>query len=351
MKDFALIQPVGRYLWALIVLAAGGAIIFAAKHPMSPSQGASAITLPIQLHDFGPLIPQSKSEVIFTTRNGLSNVLFIDRIVRSCGCTSAECSPLSIPPGQTFNVKAILTTHADPFAIESHITVYGHTAEQQVIGQYELTGIVKRIIDFPEEGGGALRLGCWRADQPSQELAITVKRGDFPLTFDDIRAECNSEVFTTHVQRQDGDTWQALFRVTATNLIGTFGDPVTFRFFRQGKELPQSVTQQAYVELTGPFVASPPSVLLTASPGDRIQKTVAITVRSLGDTVGAKILGVSSSSRNLAATFTTGTSSGPLTLEYTAPQQTGTEGGEIIVLVSSNGKVYKLRVGFLALIS
>src|SRR5580658_9481404 len=82
--------------------------IYAAYLLLPPVADNALIRLPSQVHDFGPLMPLSKAECTFTGTNTLTEPLFIDRIVKSCGCTTAQCDCSLVQPGQKFLLKAIL---------------------------------------------------------------------------------------------------------------------------------------------------------------------------------------------------------------------------------------------------
>jgi len=336
----------------LLLGAVFGFTVYAA-HDVAPGAAVPAvINLPSQVHDFGPIMPFSKSETSFSVKNTSSDTLYIDRLIRSCGCTAAETDRSVVPPGQTFLVKAILSTRADVLGVSSHITLYGHCGNKQVTGDYQLLGNVQNVIEFLDEGGGSLRLGSWTTDQLPRQVTVTVKRASYPLKFDGLRISCDSPILSATVSPLTGDTWQVVFRLNSNNQIGTFGYPVTFGFTEQGKVLPQTVPQQAYVEMIGPFTASPCSLLINPSPGDRVHQVIAIAPRSQNaDTDFPRIISVSSSSSCMKATASGDPDHPAISLDYSAPMAVGNDSGQIIVILSDHGKRYTLRVGFLAMIS
>ena len=313
---------------------------------------ATAIKLPAQSHDFGPLQPFTTSEFTFDGKNPFSEVLTIDRIARSCGCTSAQCYPSVVPPGTAFYIKTALSTQAGDLDISSHVTVYGHCGHRQVIGSYRLFGSVQNLIVFPEEGGGFIRLGSWAPSQLPAQVRVSVERGGFPLDFDELRVACNSPAVSTSVRPLNGRSWQVFFSIASDDSTGTFGYPVIFRFARKGKLLPPRVVEQAYVELTGPFVALPPSVLFAVRPGQHVRKTITVARRSEATTISApKIIAVSSSSNYLRATYAGNADPTVIKLDYSAPETSCTDHGEITIIVSEESRIYRIKVGFLAIIS
>jgi hypothetical protein len=119
---------------------------------------------PIQVHDFGTMMPNSKYPTTFSTKNNYSDSIVIDRIDRSCGCTSATCNRTTILPGQTFSINAVLSTRDYPESVTSLITVHGRTGGRRIEAEFQLHGDVETLIRFPETGEGDLSLGTWTFD-------------------------------------------------------------------------------------------------------------------------------------------------------------------------------------------
>jgi hypothetical protein len=312
---------------------------------------ATVVKLPSQIHDFGAMLTSSKGTYTFRCRNTLWDVLFIDRIGKSCGCTSAHVDRSVILPGGLFSITATLSTPAFNENLSSHITLRGHAGRYRVEDDLELLGAAKSALDFPDAGGGFLRLGSWRLDQLPATTTITVKRGKFPLQFDELRVVCPSGL-SSRIQATSSDTWRVPFQISPTEALGTTGYPVTFEFARNGKLLPENVDQQAYVEIFGPIVASPSSLLFAISPGERVRKTITITQRdATGAGVVPEITGVSANSSNMHAAWDNDPNQRVAVLDYTAPTRIGVDRGEIAVCVNEHGTSYRLKVTFLAAIN
>jgi hypothetical protein len=336
---------------AIAVIAVG---ILAATYVFAPlAADAPVLRLPHQVHDFAAVLANSKSTCTFTCRNTLWDVLFIDRVDKSCGCTAARADHEVVLPGQTFRVAAILSAPAYSEDLSSHITVRGHAGRRRVEADYELRGTVEDAIEFPDTGGGSVRLGSWRLDELPAITSITVTRGKYPLRFDELRAECTSPAITTRIEPISNEAWRVLIRLKSADTLGATGIPMTFSFAQMGRVLPQRVQRQAYLEMLGPIAASPSSLLLTASPGEHLHKTISIVGRQTGpDRVAPQITAVSPGAKNIIATWQNNSrQSSVLSVDYTAPPQLGPDRGAIIVFLMYDGVPYKLKVGYLAVVS
>jgi hypothetical protein len=308
--------------------------------PVAPD--APVVTLPSQTHDFRAMLTGSKSTYAFKCRNTLWDILFIDGIGKSCGCTSAIVDRTVVFPGQLFSITATLSAPGYDEDLSSHITLRGHAGRSRVQGQYELLGSINSALDFPDAGGGYLRLGSWPLDQLPAVSTVTVDRGKYPLDFDELRVDCPASNLSPSIYKTSPDRWRVSFEVSPTTVLGSMGYPL----------LPERVDQQAYFNILGPVTASPSSFLLTVSRGQHLQRTIVITQRDRSKGGAApEIEGVSLSSPNVSASWHNSPQQCTVTLTYAAPTHLGTDSGEIVVGVKVHGTIYRLKVGYLAVIS
>jgi hypothetical protein len=329
---------------------AGAAIAWACRMfaPLPPD--APTLTLPSQMHDFSAILANSKSTYTFVATNNLLDILFIDRVERSCGCTLATCDHSVVLPGQRYSVEATLSAPGFPEDMSSYITVHAHAGRRYVREQFHCLAAVEDALEFPESGGGFLRLGTWSANQLPAVTAITVNRGRYPLGFNELRAACPTPFVTTQVKCVSTGSWQVLFQMRASDTLGATGYPVTFSFVRNGITLPQTVVRQAYVELEGPICASPSSLIFTLAPGEHQQQQITISRRSTElCTRNVCVTNVETSGKNIA--WNHGGPSNIVFLDYQAPTHAGPDQGEIILHVKDEQHEYKLRVGYLAMVS
>jgi hypothetical protein len=308
--------------------------------------------LPSQVHDFGIVLPLSKSKFTFVTKNTFSDVLTIDKLDRSCGCTSALCTRSVASPGENVSVNAVLSAHDHAELMSSRITVHGHVGRQAIKIEFQLLANVENIIEFPDNGGSCLSMGSWSADQLPAHTSVQVVRGKYPLTFDQLRVDCDSPALSVTVSPVSDKSWNILFHINSADVMGATGLPVTFRFLSKGRCLPESVTRQAFIEILGPITATPSSLLFTLSPAEHIQKTIEITDRL--ETPNARppqIVAISATGKNMLTTWKNDPTQTRVIIDYTAPAQLGQERGEIVISVKDQGKIYKVKVSYLALIS
>jgi hypothetical protein len=236
--------------------------------------------------------------------------------------------------------------------MSSHITVRAHAGRRRVEADYELRGTVEDALEFRDTGGGSLRLGSWRLDQLPAVAAVTVTRGKYPLEFDELRADCSSSAISTQVEPISDQAWRVLFHLNSADTLGASGIPITFSFAKDGRALPQTVVQQAYFEVLGPITASPSSLLLTVSPGEHLRQSITIAGRQESrGLVLPQITAVSPCANNITATWQNNSRQSVAILDYTAPSRLGPDRGEIIIYVTDHGIQYKLKVGYLAIIS
>ena len=351
------ISKFGQNIRRSVVLAATAISVFCISGYIARSSRPVTSNVPVtkflsQAHDFASIMPLSKAKATFVSTNCLPDTLVIDRIDRSCGCTSASCNRTVVPPGQTFNLDTVLSAQDYPESMSSRITLYGHAGMRRIEAEYELHGDVENVIDFPESGAGYLRIGSWQLNQLPAQSTVMVTRGKYPLDFDGLQAECDSTALSASVEPLTADSWRIHFNVNSAGILGGSGYPVTFKFARQGKTLPESVVKQAFVELLGPVSASPSSLLLMATHGEHIQRTIIIG-RRLSEPLedAPQIVSAVSKSSDVTATWQNDTRQCLMTIDYKAPTTVGPNRGEIIVSVQDQGQSYKLKLSYLALVS
>jgi hypothetical protein len=300
---------------------------------------------PPQVHDFGTVMTLSKSHFNFATRNDLAAELVIDHVIRYCGCTTAAAEPSVVAPGGSFSVRTVLSAPAYRESLTSHVAVLAHAGDQNVEFDYQLLAAVENVLEFPEDEG-FIRLGSWRLDQMPADTVIQVERGKYPLTFDGLSVECASLDLSASVAPSGSNAWQVLFHIQPTGSLGTVGYPVTFLPTDHGRAVDLQLDKQAYVEVIGPVMAAPSSLLLTVAPGEHVRKIITVAARSPND--GApRVTAVSSMSPNAAVAF----QGNSVTLDYAAPLRPGEDRGQITVAVTEDGRAYRLTVGYMALIS
>ena len=78
--------------------------------------------------DFGKFPMQEKKEHRFALSNTGSNVLAVQDVITSCGCTKAEYSKEPVRPGGTLEVKVIYEAD-EPGRFNKSITVYCNAKE------------------------------------------------------------------------------------------------------------------------------------------------------------------------------------------------------------------------------
>lgn len=345
--------PPRRAVWCglalLILCLAAGAVRFWSS-PRPALANAPAIHLAARSHDFGTIPIRSKAQFTFHVINTLPENLVIDRVARSCGCTGAKVEPPIIAPGGTLSLHTELSTgdHAGPMA--SDIVVYGHAGKRQVIGQYSLRALGQRILNFPD-APGSISLGTGMLDQLPFSSSITVKRGRFPLRFDALHVECDPKL-SPKVEPISGHMWRVSFSVASADALGATGYPVTFKFSDQGRMLPETVEKQAYLEIRGPVLASPASILFTLHPGEKASKVITIAARPGKEDVSPpKIVAISTTSVNAIVDYQPQLSRPLFKLNYTAPTRMGNDHGQIIASIQTHGRSYKIRISYLAIIS
>jgi hypothetical protein len=346
-------RSIGRTsVLAMVALTLVGLLVHSARSTVPATIDTQIVQLPSQVHDFGIVMPLSKSKFTFISKNSFPGVLTIDKIDRSCGCTAARCDRSVVPPGQELSVDAILSAHDHLESMSSLITVHGHVGQQAIEVEYQLLANVENIIEFPNNGGSYLSLGSWPVYQLPAVTSLQVVRGKYPLVFDQLRVECDSSALVATVEPVNGASWNVLFRIKSADVLGATGFPVTFRFVRKGQLLPESVTRQAFAEILGPVAATPTSLLFTLAPGEHVEKTIQITHRlNASDSPPPQIVAVDGNSTRAVATSKNDPQQSCVILDYTASKQPGSDRGEIVISVIDQGRPYKIKVSFLALIS
>jgi uncharacterized protein DUF1573 len=309
------------------------------------------IGLTPQFHDFSAIPAGTKAEYTFVGRNDLSSAINVDRLDRSCGCTSATLDRSVIGPGESFSIKAILSAPDFPQAKSSRIILRGHAGKQSVLGNYSLHAIIENVLEFPDSGGGSLQLGSKPLAQLPATFSVKVNRGKFPLQFDELRAEPSAPGVSARVMRDSDSAWCVLVSVPKADTLGTLGFPIEFRFARQGRELPERVIKQAYMEFAGPVAASPPSLLFTVARGKHSQQQITISSADSSMDDGKQVTSVQLPPSNWTTNWQGTESGSTVSFDYAAPDHMGPDRGAIVIEVKDHGQIYKVKVGYVAMVS
>ncbi len=217
----------------------------------------------MQTHDFGTVLANSKNDFGFITVNSLPESFTIDRIEKSCGCTSVIARPMVVLPGQVLKVRTTLAAAGDVEGMSSLVSILAHSDAQQFELKYRLVAQVQKVLNFPEDDG-CISLGSWSVDQLPATATLNVSRGGFPLQFDEIRASCSSPSLSPSVRSLDANSWQISCLVKGMDVFGNIGMPIRFDLFSHGKRLPVIVFIDGVCNLVG--VPSQEGIELTFHP-------------------------------------------------------------------------------------
>ncbi len=128
--------------------------------------------------DFGTVAQGKKVDHSFTIKNSGDTPLTIGQVSTSCGCTVAEVSSRSIPPGKSANIRA--TFDSTNFSGSISKTIYVHTNDPKT-PVYSLT-IKGKLFEQIEITPKQLNLGEIKVGT-KKETAIRIEnKGVQPLT-------------------------------------------------------------------------------------------------------------------------------------------------------------------------
>jgi hypothetical protein len=253
-----------------------------------------------------------------------------------------------VAPGETFSVTAILSVHAAGEGVVSHVDVLAHAGGQAVEWNLQLLADVENAIEFPQDEG-YIRLGSYFLNQLPASETIQVQRGRYPLDFDALGVQCGDPALSAVVHKAGGGSWNVTFTVHSSGVLGASGYPVSFRLLSRGRVLDVGVEKQAYVEVRGPVVAAPSSLLLTLSPGEHVRKSIEIAARGGGP--APRITAAFTNSKNAGVSCRQDGGRSWVDLDYTAAAAAGEDRGEITVSALLGGVSYTMKIGFMAIVS
>ncbi len=85
-------------------------------------------------HDFGNIKKNAKDvKCIFTFTNTGNDMLFITRVVKSCGCTEPVYSKQPVMPGQTSEIEVGYTTTEIVGVFNKKLTIFTNALTESVI--------------------------------------------------------------------------------------------------------------------------------------------------------------------------------------------------------------------------
>ena len=128
--------------------------------------------------DFGTVAQGKKVDHSFTIKNSGDAILTIGQVSTSCGCTVAEVSSRSIPPGKSSNIKA--SFDSTNFSGSISKTIFIHTNDPKT-PIYNLT-IKGKLFEQIEITPKQLNLGEIKVGSKKETVIRIENKGTKPLT-------------------------------------------------------------------------------------------------------------------------------------------------------------------------
>lgn len=115
-----------------------GLLFFATQmniaHSNFQEQVEAEIKFDKTLHDFGQIKKDAEAvKCVFTYTNTGNDMLFITRVVKSCGCTEPEYSREPVMPGQSAKIEVGYTATDKIGTFNKKLTVFTNAATESVI--------------------------------------------------------------------------------------------------------------------------------------------------------------------------------------------------------------------------
>jgi hypothetical protein len=99
-----------------------------------PQQGVAEVKFDKTVHDFGKIKKGAKDvKIKFKYTNTGSDMLFITRVVKSCGCTEPVYSKEPLMPGQSADFEVGYTTTDIVGVFNKKLTVFTNAETESVI--------------------------------------------------------------------------------------------------------------------------------------------------------------------------------------------------------------------------
>ena len=109
-------------------------INFALDFDNLKSLGDNLVSFNKTTHDFGKILKGSKNvKTTFEYTNNSEEMIFITRVVKSCGCTEPEYSKEPLMPGQTAEFKVGYTTTDIMGVFNKKLTVFTNISTDAII--------------------------------------------------------------------------------------------------------------------------------------------------------------------------------------------------------------------------
>lgn len=136
------------------------AVVFLLMMTTVPAWSAPQVTAEAMSHDFGEIIQGDKVDFTFRFRNTGDELLVIDSVHSSCGCTAALLSSKRIAPGDTGEIKTTFDSSNFRDAIHKTITMETNDPQSSTV-KFQITGQVKQelIIQPARISFGTLKPG------------------------------------------------------------------------------------------------------------------------------------------------------------------------------------------------
>jgi hypothetical protein len=253
----------------------------------APSSGSAAIE-PVRL---GMVRPYRRISSNVDVRNTSETLWSISKLETDCGCIQAALQDKVLAPGERAALSLTFEAGSRPGPQQHIVTVHYQAGSLPHTLRIPVEYDVRALLTF-DVPGPVLDLGRHDLSELPLEHVFVVRRGDYPVAFDTLRASTEGDPAVTGAcsPRREGE-WELKLRLSPSTHAGAVRARLLLTPMDGDRLASEPEERQIYANIAGPVQISPPSLLVgVARPGQLFEQRITV----IGDTGAAQLLRVHS---------------------------------------------------------
>jgi hypothetical protein len=233
--------------------------------------------------NLGNLLQHHKAAFEFNLKNNGSEVIVIDKVDWSCGCTQAKTDKVILDAGESTAVHGTLDAGSKLEGFKSTIEIIGHTKSGRRVTATAVA--IATAVSAAEVQPRLLDFGTMMSGEKIKPQIVVVKKGKANINWDDIKIYSETNELRIEKTRLSDDSFAiAISPIPQPNTICDLSDLIHFQLLSHQKPLVDglySIPVSARYVMTG-IKINPRSIYLGLM-GKHSQKAITIEISSLDD--------------------------------------------------------------------
>ena len=299
-------------------------------------------------HNFGIVYPGTVLSHSFEVANPYKDKLQLTEIKSSCSCTSTIVGERIVLPGKSTRVTMKLYIKDYDGHMQENTIIKGMVGNETAFFKFVLEATAASVVKFSEKSRG-LNLGEFKLEDDPKSKTFFIMKGSNPLVWNSVKCKSFDSNLKASLSQMQADKWKLNLQLDNENCLGTILNNIEISFWKNGEKCKYTLVKSVLARIVGPIVTSPSSILVgVMSPNESITRIIEFRSKAPNSDYPIEILSVECVDSDWIQTDIIVKSSKPaIKVIFSPKNEYGPKSGEIVV-TAKFGKVYKIRIGYLA---